>query len=124
MALSQKHVIASQAGTTFTRAQVYQIIKHYVYPPCKKEATAIRMNDNLETNLGYVGNSRRLLAPKTNNTFALTPPNRFTGPEMDDLNDVASHVNATCDKLRSAGRLVETTNVTAPRPWPNPPKSK
>lgn len=105
MALSQKHVIASQAGTTFTRPQVYQIIKNYVYPPCKKEPDAIRMDDDLETDLGYVGNSKRLLAPKTNNTFALTPPNRFTGPEMDALTDVAPHVDATCDKLDAAGRL-------------------
>ncbi len=106
MELTKKHAMEAQPGTKFTRKQVYLLSKQLVYPPCKKKPDDIRLDDDLTTDLGYVGDSKRLLAPKTNNTFSLNAPNKFTGPEMDVLDSVAAHVNATCDKLKKAGRLL------------------
>jgi hypothetical protein len=103
---TKKHSIAAQPGTSFTRRQVYFLSKQFVYPPCKKQPDDIRPDDDLATDLGYVGNSKRLLAPKTNNTFALEPPHHFTGPEMELLTTVSNHVTATCGKLKDAGRLL------------------
>lgn len=64
------------------------------------------MHDKLVNDLGYEGNARRLLAPKTNNAFALTPPNHFTGLEMMGLEDVRSHYLSTVKKLNADERIV------------------
>lgn len=106
MALSGDHSINAQPGAKFTRKQVYWLSKQFVYPPCKKAPDAIRMDDDLAADLGYKGNSKHILAPKTNKTFALTPPNDFNGPEMMTLGTVADHVAATCKKLKDDGRLI------------------
>lgn len=103
--LTQQENVRAQSGISFSRRQVYMMLREFVYPPCRLEPDEIRMHHNLASDLGYAGNSKRLLAPKANNTFSLQAPNRFTGPEMTGLSTVEEHYRETCAKLSNAGRL-------------------
>lgn len=98
--------IATFASTSrLTSAQVYFSLKNFVYPPCKLEPDEIRMYQKLEADLGYVDNSKRLLASKTNSVFSLVSPNSFTGPEIVAITDVRGHHTETCKKLKASGRM-------------------
>lgn len=97
--------IKAEASTKFTREQVYFILCHFVYPPCRLDPGAIRMFHNLETDLGYVGAKDRLVA-KTNAAFSLQPPNLFSPGDFGGIDTVREHHTATCGHLRSAGRLI------------------
>lgn len=90
-----------------TRAEVYDRMRRKVYPPCKKSPSTIRMGDEIESDLGYVGNAKRALAAKTNQEFGLVPPNYLTPQEMEQFTYIREHVAATCEKLLAAGRLEE-----------------
>jgi len=103
--LSNAAPLASLSTTKFTKAQVYFMVKNFVYPPCSKNADDIRRFDELVSDLGYVGNSRSMLAGKTNGVFSLSSPNKFSGPELMAINVVGDHIDATITKLKALGRL-------------------
>ena len=99
-------LVRSNPQTTFTRRQVYMMLKEFVYPPCKiKEPTKIRMFHTLVTDLGFTGDGREVLAGKTNGTFRLTGSARITGAEMMNLADVRAHNAVVAAKLKKQGRL-------------------
>jgi len=63
------------------------------------------MDDDLESDLGYVNGSKALLAPKTNTAFQLTAPNWLLSHDFDEISIVREHFQKTCDKLNANGRL-------------------
>jgi hypothetical protein len=77
-----------------------------VYAPCKKLAGCIELTDQLETDLGFAGESRILLASKTNYAFDLETPNNLTTLETFSFDTVEDHVLAICKKLLRTGRLI------------------
>ncbi len=97
--------VRAEHGSTFSRRQVYSILRNFVYPPCRLDPDEIRMHQSLAADLGYEGNSKRILATKTNQAFGLEAPHRFTGPEMDGIATVEGQYDITCRKLQAAGRL-------------------
>jgi len=97
--------VESNVKTTFSKRQVYMMLKEFVYPPCAKHPENIRIHHMLESDLGYEGNSRQLLAGKTNGVFSLQEPHKFNGQEMMNLDSVRDHHNETIKKLRNLGRI-------------------
>lgn len=104
--LSNKSPLKASAGAPFTRIQVFGILTHVVYPPCRKKPDKIVPADDLENDLGYVDGSKKLLAPKTNQAFALKPPNNFIGADFNNIKTVRDHHAATCKRLKAEGRLL------------------
>ena len=97
--------IESRKNTKFRDKQVYMMLKEFVYPPCSKHPDNIRMHHLLTSDLGYEGDSRKLLAGKTNGVFSLQSPNKFTGSEMMNITDVRAHFNSVKKKLSKANRM-------------------
>ncbi len=106
ISLEKKSPLKAIAGASFTRIQVFGILTHVVYPPCRKQPDQIVPADDLETDLGYVDGSKSLLAPKTNQAFALKSPNNFIGADFNGIATVRDHHTATCKNLRAEGRLL------------------
>ncbi|WP_089729615.1 hypothetical protein [Candidatus Thiosymbion oneisti] len=103
--LSSVASLTSLSTTKFTKAQVYYLIKNFVYPPCSKDPDDIRRFHKLVDDLGYVDNTRSILAGKTNNVFNLNSPEKFSGSELMAIDVVGKHIDATIAKLKALGRL-------------------
>jgi len=78
----------------------------FVYSPCKKLTGFIELADDLDSDLGFAGDSRNLLACKTNQAFQLEVPDKFTSLEVGMMDTVQDHVCAVCTKLARSGRLI------------------
>lgn len=96
---------AEAIGPSYSSSEVFRKLCYEVYPPCRKQPADIRPHHKLDDDLGYVGSSKNLLAPKTNQAFGLTPPNYFIGSDFDDIETVRDHHEATSEKLENTGRL-------------------
>lgn len=89
----------------YTRAEAYRILREVVYPPCAKSPGSIRLPDNIETDLGYVGGSKAQLAPKTNGAFQFTAPDWFVTRDFNSISIVQEHLTAIISILTSTQRL-------------------
>jgi hypothetical protein len=93
------------SNSKLTSKLVYEGLRSRVYPPCDKKPADIRMFHDIAGDLGYAGDSKQLLAGKTNSTFKFPNGHGFTGPEMMEIDTVEEHHEATCEKLKALGRL-------------------
>jgi len=93
-------------GTRLSPSDIFAISKKFVYSPCKKLTGFIELADRLGSDLGFAGDSRNLLAFKTNQVFQMEAPDNFTSLEVAMLDTVQDHVCAVCTKLARSGRLV------------------
>ena len=97
--------VAARSGASFSRSEVTQMLKAFVYPPCDKRPNEIVQDDTFEGDLGMSPAGRRARAGRTNAVFALETPHKFSGPEMLTFDTVGEHNDATRKKLKALGRL-------------------
>jgi hypothetical protein len=97
--------------TRFSRGEILTVCREQVYPPCKKLAASIALNDCLAADLGYVGSSATMLATRTNDAFQLTPPDHFNSMDLCAFETVKDHIYAIVHRLALSGRLMDDLDL-------------
>ena len=85
--------------------QITYFLKYVVYPTCAINPQDMRMYHKLEDDLGYVGDSKRLLVTKTNNVFGIENPNKVKWIDINKIETVDQHHTLVVKKLKAANRL-------------------
>jgi len=93
-------------ATRLSPSEILIVCRKFVYSPCKKLTGFIEMADHLDSELGFAGEARSLLAHKTNQAFQLEEADKFTSLEVGLMDTVQDHVCAVCTKLARSGRLI------------------
>jgi hypothetical protein len=93
----------------FTPCAVLRVCQRFIYPPCNKTVTPVKLSDNLATDLGYTDDKVAFLASKTNRAFQFTGSAGLTTIDLVFARTVEDHVLAICTRLAREGRLQEAT---------------